>query len=100
MLVLYSIWQFVGQLSIAKVEPALDRGRWIWDVQQALHIPSELAIQQAASAHRLLIQASNLYYATVHAPALILLLLWLFTRHRDRTRCGATPSPSPPRPAC
>lgn len=81
---LYSLWQLAGTLSVMQVDGALDRGRDIWDFQQVLHLPSELAIQAAALPHEWLIQASNLYYAGAHVPALGIFLVWLFVRHRDQ----------------
>jgi hypothetical protein len=81
---LYSLWQLAGTLSVMQVDGALDRGRAIWDFQQALHLPSELAVQAAALPHRWLIQGSNLYYAGAHAPALGIFLVWLFLRHRHQ----------------
>lgn len=81
---LYALWRIAGHLSVMKVDHALDRGRAIWDVEQALHLPSELALQQAVLPHPLLVQASNLYYAVAHVPAVIALLLWAFLLHRDR----------------
>jgi hypothetical protein len=88
---LYAIWQLAGTLSLMKVAGAMERARWIWDVERSLHLPSELAIQRAALPLPLLVQACNRYYAVVHGPALIACLLWLFARHRDhypKTRNG------------
>ena len=81
---LYSLWQLAGTLSVMQVDGALDRGRAVWDFQQVLHLPSELAVQAAALPHEWLIKASNLYYAGAHAPALGIFLVWLFLRHRDQ----------------
>ncbi len=83
-LVLYSLWRVAGELSVLHTDGAEARGRWIWHVEQALHLPSELAIQRAVLPHEWLVQAANIYYAVVHVPALIALLIWLFVRHRER----------------
>jgi hypothetical protein len=83
-LVLYSLWRVAGQLSVLQADGAEARGRWIWHFEQALHLPSELAIQRAVLPHEWIVQASNIYYALVHVPALIAMLIWLFVRHRDR----------------
>jgi len=86
---LYAVWQLAGMLSLMKVTGAMQRGRWIWDVERTLHLPSEVSIQHAALPYSLLVQACNGYYAIVHGPALIACLVWLFARHRDhypRTR--------------
>lgn len=83
-LTLYAIWVLAGRLAVMQVSGALDRGRWIWDAEQAFHLPSELAIQRAVLPYADLVRASNAYYAMVHVPALIAFLVWLFTWHRDR----------------
>jgi len=81
---LYALWQVAGQLSVMRVDGAIDRGRWIWHTEQALHLPSELALERWALAHPLVIQFANVYYATAHVTAVILVLLWAFIWHRDR----------------
>lgn len=83
-LVLYSIWQYIRRKSITKVAGAREHAQWVWDLQQQLHFPSELALQQALIDHRLIMQSINVYYAGVHVPAMGLCLVWLFWRHRDR----------------
>ncbi len=83
-LVLYSIWQFAGRLSVLQADGAIRRGEWIWDVEQRLHWPSELALQKLILPHPAVVQAANAYYAIVHVPALLCFLVWLFLRHRDR----------------
>jgi hypothetical protein len=83
-LVLYSLWRIAGQLSVLHTQGAEQRGLDVWHLEQALHLPSELAIQRAVLPHPWIIQAANVYYAVVHVPALIAMLVWLFVRHRDR----------------
>src|ERR1700712_4638148 len=53
---LYALWQIAGQLSVMRVDGAIDRGRSIWDLEQALHLPSELRLQQLLMDHPVLIQ--------------------------------------------
>jgi len=83
-LVLYAIWQLAGQLSVMQVTGALDRGRWVWQLERTLHLPSEVTLQQAVLPYRGLVEAANSYYAIMHVPALVAFLVWLFVRHRDR----------------
>ncbi len=83
-LALYALWRYAGGISVMKVDHALDRGRGVWDLEQRLHFPSELALQRAVLDHPLLIQAANRYYAVMHVPALIAVLIWAFVWHRDR----------------
>jgi hypothetical protein len=83
-LALYSLWRVAGTVSVWNVDGALGRGRSIWDLEQALRMPSELRLQQIFLEHPIWIQAANGYYAIAHVPAIIALLLWAFIRHRDR----------------
>lgn len=80
---LYALWRIAGRLSVMSVDHALDRGRTVWDLEQGLHLPSELALQQAVLPHPIVVQAANLYYAVAHVPAVILVLLWAFIWHRE-----------------
>ncbi len=81
---LYVVWRIAGTLSVMQVNGAMARGRAIWNLEQALRFPSELAIQKALLPHPSIVQAANLYYAIVHVPALLIFLVWLFGFHRDQ----------------
>ncbi len=82
-LVLYGFWQYAGKLSLGQVNQALARGRAIWHVERALHLPSERTTQAAFLHSRLALQAFNDFYAFIHTPALAVCLVWLFVRHRE-----------------
>jgi hypothetical protein len=81
---LYALWQFAGTLSLLQVTGAVARGRWIDHFEKQLHLPGELWVQHLVLHSSLLTQALNVFYATVHFPAMILFLIWMFVRHRDR----------------
>ena len=81
-ILLYGLWQLVGSLAGSGDYTAVTRGRWIWDTERALWLPSEKTLQDWVLPHPLLVQAANLYYATMHFAVLIVFLIWLFTRHR------------------
>jgi hypothetical protein len=81
---LYALWQFAGTLSLLHVTGAVARGRWIFELQRDLHLPSELTVQHAALHSSLVVQALNVFYATMHFPGMIAFLIWVFVRHRDR----------------
>src|SRR4051794_35878505 len=83
-LALYALWRVAGTISVWNVDGALGRGRAIWDLEQTLHLPSELRLQQIFLERPIWIQAANGYYAIAHVPAIIALLLWAFIYHRDR----------------
>jgi hypothetical protein len=82
-LALFSIWQLAGRLSLMRLNGARGHALWLWHVERALHLPSEITLQRAFLPYPLIIKAFNVYYATVHFPALIVFLVWLFARHRE-----------------
>ena len=81
---LYSIWQVARQLPLTHEGGAIDRARQIDDFQQAIQLPTEIAMQRLVVDHDVLAWLANAYYATLHVPGLIVFLIWLFVRHRDR----------------
>jgi len=81
---LYTIWRLARQLPLLHEEGALERGQWIYDFQKAVHLPSELSMEQWLVQHRWLAELTVDYYATVHVPGLLLFLVWLWVRHRDQ----------------
>jgi hypothetical protein len=81
-LVLYSIWQFLGSIGTVREESGFVNGRTVLDIERTFHIANEAAIERWFLPHSWLVQASNGYYAIVHGPALIVFLVWLFVRHR------------------
>jgi hypothetical protein len=84
--VLYGLWRLAGRLSVTDTDGAFRRGRWIADVERYLPLPSERSTQNAVLGSRLVIEAANLYYATMHMTMMLTFLIWLFVRHRDRYR--------------
>jgi hypothetical protein len=85
-MLLYSVWQYAGAISVMGVEDAVDRARWVVRWQSAVWLPSERWIQAQALPYDWLIQASNGYYALVHVPALVGTLIWAFFWHRPHYR--------------
>jgi hypothetical protein len=81
---LYALWQLAGTLSLEKVDGAVLRGHWIHDLSHDLHLPNELTAQHLVLHSSLLVQALNIFYATMHFPGMIAFLIWTFVRHRDR----------------
>ena len=80
---LYALWQLAGALASGSAPDAIVRGRWIWDAERTVYLPSEVWLQSLILPHRLLVEAANLYYYSAHFTVLILFLIWLFIRHRD-----------------
>jgi hypothetical protein len=81
-LVLYSVWQLAGSLSLLDVNRAFDHARTLIHVERVLHINNEAWMQHRVLPYPWLVQFANVYYAVVHVPALIAFLVWLFFRHR------------------
>ncbi len=48
---LYAIWRLARFLPLTQEAGAEDRGRAIWDLQQALRLPSELDLELAVLPH-------------------------------------------------
>jgi hypothetical protein len=80
---LYGLWQLAGALAGSGTYAAVGRGKWIWDVERTLHLPSEHTVQAWILPHPLIVETANLYYASMHFTALIVFLVWLFVRHPD-----------------
>ena len=81
---LYSVWQLINTYTQTAVTGASDRALWIWKLERTLRLPNELSVQRIVLGHRLVVEASNAFYAIVHVPALGIFLVWMFARHRDR----------------
>ena len=82
LLALFALWQLAGSLSVVGPDGALARAQWIWHAERVVHMPSETEIQRAFLGHPLLVQALNLYYASLHFVVLISCLVWVYARHR------------------
>jgi hypothetical protein len=82
--VLYAVWQLAGELSVMGTADAAARADWIDRAERAVWLPAERAVQDLVIHHSWLVQAANLYYASMHFGMLFVFLLLLFLRHRDR----------------
>jgi hypothetical protein len=82
LLALFALWQLAGSFSLVGPDGALARAQWIWHAERAVHLPSETGIQRAFLGHPLLVQALNLYYASLHFVVLISCLVWVYAWHR------------------
>jgi hypothetical protein len=82
-LVLYALWRVVATISLVHVNGAIHAGQRIWDVERFFHLPNEHGLQHLFLKSSALIQACNVYYASVHIPSMMIFLVWLWFRHRD-----------------
>ncbi len=87
---LYALWQFAGSLSSTGTDGALSRAHWIQHFEHDVFLPSEASVQRVVLGHPLVVQAMNLYYASMHFTMMFVFLIWLFVRHRDRYRAVRT----------
>jgi hypothetical protein len=79
---LYTAWQLIGTITHRNVEGATANALTVWHAQRALHLPSELAMQQAMTPHPWLVHLANAYYLYGHFNPVVLMLAWVFWRHR------------------
>ncbi|MER5638631.1 phosphatase PAP2 family protein [Kitasatospora sp. NPDC002227] len=86
LLVLFTLWQLVGHLSVMSTDHALDRADWIHRTELKLGFPDEAAWQRAVEPHRWVVTASNYFYATMHFGVMLALLAWVFARRRASYR--------------
>jgi membrane protein implicated in regulation of membrane protease activity len=80
---LYALWRIARTLPLDQPAGAIERARDLVRVQDWLHLPTELSLQQFVLRHDLLARATNVYYAVPHVPSLLIFLVWMFARHRD-----------------
>ncbi len=81
---LYTIWVLAGRLAHVRVDEGLANGRWVYDVQRALHLPSETIPQDWIVVRPWVARFTNAYYAVVHVPSMVCALIWLFFAHRAK----------------
>lgn len=80
--VLYTAWQLIGTATHRNVDGATANALAVVHAEHALHLPSELAVQQVVLPHPDLVQLANGYYIYGHFNPVIALLVWVFVRHR------------------
>ena len=81
---LYGVWQWVHERAVTKTAGAIERAHSLYEFEQAIHLPSELTLQNALLHIGAVMRFLNVYYGGAHVPAVGILLVWLFWRHRDR----------------
>lgn len=79
---LYTLWQLAGRISVLYKDGAFRRGEQLWDFQRLIRLPNEATLQDWLLPYEWAVQASNIYYAVLHVPAMIGCLIWLFLRDR------------------
>jgi hypothetical protein len=82
--VLFTAYKVGRVAADGHVGEALANAEHVWNLERALHLPGEYALQQLVVAHQWLIKAANCYYAYVHFPATAAALIWLYVRRPER----------------
>jgi hypothetical protein len=80
---LFVLWKLASAVSIMDIAGAFARGRWIWRVEQALRLPSEVSVQNGVLGHPGVVQLLNTFYLAAHLGSIVVFLPWLFLRHRS-----------------
>ncbi|MBD3552030.1 phosphatase PAP2 family protein [Streptomyces sp. SP18CM02] len=86
---LFLAYKFGRRAANGHVEEAFRNAGNVWDLERALHLPGEGAVQGLLLHSETLTHAANTYYAAVHFPATALFLVWLYWRrpgHYVRSR--------------
>ncbi|MEW2071550.1 phosphatase PAP2 family protein [Streptomyces sp. NPDC007346] len=77
---LFLAYKFGRRAANGHVEEAFGNAGNVWDLERALNLPGEGAVQGVLLHSQTLIHAANTYYATVHFPATAFFLVWLYLR--------------------
>ncbi|QTA36096.1 phosphatase PAP2 family protein [Streptomyces sp. CA-256286] len=77
---LFLAYKFGRRAANGHVEEAFRNAGNVWDLERALRLPGEGAVQGVLLHSQTLTHAANTYYATVHFPATVLFLVWLYWR--------------------
>jgi hypothetical protein len=80
------LWKLASAVSLGDTAAAFARGRWIWQLERTLRLPSELGVQSTLLAHPALVRVVNLYYLVAHFGSLVIFLPWMCIRHRAQYR--------------
>ncbi|GHF22743.1 inositol phosphorylceramide synthase [Streptomyces werraensis] len=77
---LFLVYKLGRQLAAGHTAEAYRNSREVWDLERALHLPGEGAVQSSLLHGDTLVQLANTYYAAVHFPATAAFLVWLYLR--------------------
>jgi hypothetical protein len=80
------LWKLASAVSLGDTAAAFARGRWIWHLEHALRLPSEVRVQAGLLAHPDLVRIVNVYYLIAHFGSLVIFLPWMFIWHREQYR--------------
>ncbi|MER7006803.1 phosphatase PAP2 family protein [Dactylosporangium sp. NPDC000555] len=74
----------IGRLVVdGRVSDAFADAHLIWDIERALRLPDEAAVQRVLLSAEALVRAANVFYAVVHFPATIAFLVFMYCFRPD-----------------
>jgi hypothetical protein len=83
---LFLLWRTLGMIAGHHTAGAVAHGRAVWHAEQALHLPSEVAVQRRVLPHGALVRALDVYYVLAHVGGMAVFAIWMWVRHRDAYR--------------
>ncbi|HVU74348.1 MAG TPA: phosphatase PAP2 family protein [Mycobacteriales bacterium] len=83
---LFLLWRTLGTIAGHHTTGAVAHGRSVWDVEQDLHLPSEVALQRRVLPHTGLVRALDIYYVAAHVGGMAVFAIWMWVRHRASYR--------------
>jgi hypothetical protein len=85
---LYGVYMLARALVGVHPAAAMDRGRWLLDLEASARIDIERPLNSAVHAVPVLAVLADYVYASLHYIVTPLVLVWLAVRHRDGYRRG------------
>ncbi|MGW1894877.1 phosphatase PAP2 family protein [Streptomyces sp. NPDC002004] len=86
---LFLVYKGGRLLANGHTHEAFHNAHRVWELERAVHLPGEGAVQHVMLHSETVVRLANTYYAAVHFPATLLFLGWLYWRrphHYIRTR--------------
>ncbi|MEU9207095.1 phosphatase PAP2 family protein [Streptomyces sp. NPDC048415] len=77
---LFVVYKVGRQLATGHTPEAFRNAHRVWDLERAVRLPGEGAVQTALLHSDALVHLANTYYAAVHFPATAAFLIWLYLR--------------------
>jgi hypothetical protein len=77
---LFLVYKLGRQLATGHTGEAFHNAHRVWDLERAVHLPGEGAVQSLLLHGDGLVHIANTYYAAVHFPATAAFLVWLYLR--------------------
>ncbi|MEU7057656.1 phosphatase PAP2 family protein [Streptomyces sp. NPDC046197] len=77
---LFLVYKLGRQLATGHTGEAFRNAHRVWDLERAVHLPGEGAVQSLLLHGGTPAHLANAYYAAVHFPATVAFLVWLYLR--------------------